>query len=54
MSLAQPYHNKIGTQIRLETYVRFESPSIIHYFEQLDEDMFNERFADYRFDETIL
>ena len=53
MPVAPPNRTKMGPQRRLGIYVGFESPSIIRYLEPLTGDMFNARFVDCRFDETI-
>ncbi|XP_020423838.1 uncharacterized protein LOC109950204 [Prunus persica] len=44
----------MGPQRHLGIYIAFDSPSIIRYLEPLTSDMFTARFADSRFDETIL
>jgi len=44
---------KMGPQIRLRIYVRYESPSIIRYLEPKIGDVFMARFADCHFNEII-
>ena len=54
VTVAPPQRTKMGPQRRLGIYIRFESPSIIHYLEPLTGDMFITRFTDFRFDETLV
>lgn len=51
--IAPPQRTKMGPQRRLSIYVGYESPSIIRYLEPLTGDVFQARFADCHFDETV-
>ena len=51
--IAPPQRTKMGPQRRMGIYVGFECPSIIKYLEPMTGDLFNARFADCHFNETI-
>jgi hypothetical protein len=51
--IAPPQRTKMGTQIRLEIYVEFESLSIIKYMESMTRYLLTARFADCHFNESI-
>ena len=51
--MAPPQRSELGPQRRLDIYVGFNSPSIIHYLELVTSDVFTVRFVDYHFDENV-
>ena len=51
--IVSPLRTKMGPQRKIEIYVDYDSPSIVHYLEPLTGDLFTTHFADCHFDEIV-
>ena len=51
--IVPPQYSKLGSQCRLNMYVGFNSPFIIHYLELLTGDVFIDFFINCHFDENV-